>query len=53
VRFAGWDILPSRTDVVAPTGNSYHGTNDQKVFDLEGNLVVEVPGTSTATRISH
>ena len=42
----------TETDVVARDGNSYHGTNDQKVFDLEGNLVVEVPGTSTATRLA-
>ena len=42
----------TETDVVARDGNSYHGTNDQKVFDLEGNMVVEVPGTSTATRIA-
>jgi hypothetical protein len=41
----------TETDVVAHDGNSYHGTNDQKVFDLDGNMVVEVPGTSTATRI--
>jgi hypothetical protein len=43
----------TETDVVAHDGNSYHGTNDQKVYDLiEGNLIVEVPGTSMATRIS-
>jgi hypothetical protein len=42
----------TETDVVARDGSSYHGTNDQKVYDLEGNLVVEVPGTSAATRIS-
>ena len=42
----------TETDVVAKDGNSYHGTNDQKVFDLEGNMVVEVPGTSIATRIA-
>jgi hypothetical protein len=42
----------TETDEVARDGNSYHGTNDQKVFDLEGNMVVEVPGTSTATRIA-
>ena len=42
----------TETDVVAKDGNSYHGTNDQKVYDLEGNLIVEVPGTSMATRIA-
>jgi hypothetical protein len=42
----------TETDIVAHDGNSYHGTNDQKVYDLEGNLIVEVPGTAMATRIS-
>jgi len=42
----------SETDIVARDGNSYHGTNSQKVFDLAGNLIVEVPGTSSATRIA-
>jgi hypothetical protein len=42
----------TETDVVARDGNSYHGTNTQKVYDLEGKLIVEVPGTSAATRIS-
>jgi hypothetical protein len=34
------------------TGKSYRGTNDTKIFDLAGNLQVEIPGTSTATRIA-
>jgi hypothetical protein len=42
----------TETDVVARDGNSYHGTNEQKVYDLAGNLIVEVPGTSAGTRIS-
>jgi hypothetical protein len=42
----------TETDVVARDGNSYHGTNEQKVYDMAGNLIVEVPGTSAATRIS-
>jgi hypothetical protein len=42
----------TETDVVARDGNSYHGNNEQKVYDLAGNLLVEVPGTSAATRIA-
>jgi hypothetical protein len=33
-------------------GNSYRGTNNSKIYDLEGNLIAEVPGTATATRIA-
>lgn len=42
----------TETDIVARDGNSYHGTNTQKVYDLEGHLIVEVPGTASATRIA-
>ena len=42
----------TETNEVARDGNSYRGTNDTKVYDLDGNMVVEVPGTSVATRIS-
>jgi hypothetical protein len=42
----------TETDVVSHDGNSYRGTNDSKIYDLEGNLIAEVPGTATATRIS-
>ncbi len=41
----------TETDAVARDGNTYTGTNDQKIFDLSGNMLVEVTGTSSATRI--
>jgi hypothetical protein len=31
---------------------SYAGTNEQKVYDLDGNLLADVTGTSSATKIS-
>jgi hypothetical protein len=42
----------TETDEVAWDGKSYSGTNDTKIFDLSGNLQVEIPGTATATRIA-
>jgi hypothetical protein len=42
----------TETDEVANDGNSYKGTNTQKIFDLNNNLIVQVTGTSSATRIS-
>jgi hypothetical protein len=42
----------TETDEVASDGNSYHGTNSQKIYDVDNNFVVEVTGTSSATRIS-
>jgi hypothetical protein len=42
----------TETDTVAPNGATYAGTNDQKIFDLNGNQLAEVTGTSSATRIS-
>jgi hypothetical protein len=41
----------SETDEVARHGNSYSGINDTKIFDLDGNLQVELTGTAVATRI--
>ena len=38
-------------DAISPDGNSYSGTNDQKIFDVKGNLLVEVTGTSSAIRM--
>ena len=32
-------------------GNSYTGNNDTKIFDLDGNMQVEFPGTSDAVRL--
>jgi hypothetical protein len=40
----------TETDQVAKDGNSYAGTNEQKVYDLDGNLLADVTGTSSATR---
>jgi hypothetical protein len=40
----------TETNEVAKDGNSYSGTNEQKVYDLEGNLLADVTGTSSATR---
>jgi hypothetical protein len=31
---------------------SYAGTNEQKVYDLDGNLLADVTGTSAARKIS-
>jgi hypothetical protein len=42
----------TETNEVARDGNSYRGTNESKVYDLEGNMVADVPGTSAAVRIS-
>ncbi|MGO9947908.1 MAG: hypothetical protein ACLPWG_13775 [Steroidobacteraceae bacterium] len=42
----------TETDTVAWDGNSYTGSNDTKIYDLSGNLQVEIPGTATATRIA-
>jgi len=42
----------SETDEVAKNGNSYTGTNEQKVYDLDNNMLADVTGTSSATRIS-
>jgi hypothetical protein len=39
-------------DELASDGMSYHGVNDQKIYDLTGTLQVEVTGTSAATRLT-
>ncbi len=41
----------TETDEVAHHGNSYSGINDTKIYDLDGNLQVELAGTAVATRI--
>jgi hypothetical protein len=40
----------TETDTLSHDGDSYTGTNDQKIFDLQGNLQVELTGASSATR---
>lgn len=42
----------TETNTVAHDGNSYTGFNDMKIFDLDGNLQVELTGTSDAVRLS-
>ena len=42
----------TETNEVAHHGNSYSGINDTKIYDLDGNLQVELAGTAIATRIS-
>jgi hypothetical protein len=39
-------------DTVAQNNRSYTGNFDFKVFDLRGNLLQEVKGTTAATRIT-
>jgi hypothetical protein len=41
----------TETDELSRDGNSYHGNNDQKIYDLKGNMQFEVTGTATATRL--
>jgi hypothetical protein len=47
---AGWFSLTER-DIVAGNGNTYHGRFDYKAYDPNGNLVQEITGDLTATRI--
>jgi hypothetical protein len=41
----------TETDTVSHDGDSYTGNNDTKIFDLDGNMQVEFPGTSDAVRL--
>jgi hypothetical protein len=43
-------FLEMETDAVA-NPNRYTGVNDTKIFDLKGNVLAEVPGTSFANKI--
>jgi hypothetical protein len=40
------------SNTVAPNGKTYEGTFDYKIYDVNGNLIQEVTGTQTATRIT-
>ena len=42
----------TQANVVAHGGNSYQGTFNYKLYDLNGTLQFEATGTQTATRIS-
>ncbi len=41
-----------QANTVGLEGNSYHGTFDDKIYDLKGNLVGESTGTLRATRLT-
>ena len=41
----------TETETDTLNGNSYSGVNDQKIYDLDGNLQVELTGTSDAVRM--
>lgn len=43
-------FIETETNKLAKDGNSYTGTNEQKIYDLNGNLQADVTGTSSATR---
>ena len=45
-------VVITETNVVARNGKTYQGTFNDKFYDLNGNLICEVPGTQTATRIT-
>lgn len=45
-------FIETETDEVSRDGNSYTGTNDTKMYQLDGTMFREVVGTSAATRIS-
>jgi hypothetical protein len=42
----------TETDELSRDGNSYSGTNDTKLYNLEGTMFHEIVGTSAATRIA-
>lgn len=42
----------TETNEVSPDGNSYTGNNDTKLYQLDGTMIQEIVGTSSATRIS-
>jgi hypothetical protein len=42
----------TETDELSHDGNSYTGTNDTKMYNLDGTMFREIVGTAAATRIS-
>jgi hypothetical protein len=42
----------AQTNTVSPHGDSYKGTFDYKIYDVDGNLLQELTGTQTAVRIT-
>jgi hypothetical protein len=45
-------ILETQTNTVSADGTTYSGTFEQKIYDLGGNLIVDITGTLTATRVT-
>ncbi|MGI8890761.1 MAG: hypothetical protein ACR2G0_08265, partial [Chthoniobacterales bacterium] len=45
-------ILETQTNTVSQDGTTYTGTFDQKVYDLSGNLITDITGTLTATKVT-
>lgn len=45
-------ILETQTNTVSADGTTYSGSFDQKVYDLSGNLLADVAGTVTATKVT-
>jgi hypothetical protein len=48
---SGW-FNETETDELSEDGNSYNGTNELKLYDLSGNMLADIPGTASATRIA-
>jgi hypothetical protein len=42
----------TETDELSKDGNSYHGNNETKIYDLSGAMQADVTGTASAKRIS-
>jgi hypothetical protein len=42
----------TETDELSQDGNSYSGTNELKLYDLSGNMLADLTGTASATRIA-
>jgi len=45
-------FIETETDELSHDGNSYTGSNDTKLYQLDGTMIQEIVGTSAATRIS-
>jgi hypothetical protein len=42
----------TETDELSKDGNSYSGTNELKLYDLSGNMLADLTGTASATRLA-
>jgi hypothetical protein len=45
-------LVLTGSDKVAKDGNSFKGPFDIKLYDVDGNLLAEIPGTTVAERLS-